>query len=41
MKFIILRNPSNIIIVADVFSRNPLSACSEHKYTFTGRDYDG
>ena len=41
MKFITIRKPSNIIIVADVFSTNPLSACSDHKYTWTGRDAEG
>jgi len=41
MKFIIIKKLNNIIIVAEVFSTNPLSADSDHKYTCTGRDADG
>ena len=29
------------MIVADVFSTNPLSADSDHKYTCTGREAEG
>ena len=29
------------MIVADVFSTNPLSADSDHKYTWTGREAEG